>query len=95
MGCLLDEVEVEPDGELEIKLNGGALEGPLESVHDGDVDLWSVKSTIAGVLLPWRAKGVQTFSKLLKQTPKFLNLTSWIHPLQHFLKQSSGGCNYC
>jgi hypothetical protein len=65
-GRLLDEIEVEPDGELEVQLNGGALEGPPESVHDGDVDLWSVKSTIARVFLPWRAKGVQALGKLLK-----------------------------
>ena len=45
-------LEVEPFGELEVELDGGTLEGPIESVFDGDIDLGSVEGTIAWVDLP-------------------------------------------
>ena len=45
-------LQLEPFGELEVELDGGALEGPIESVFDGDIDLGSVEGTIAWVDLP-------------------------------------------
>lgn len=44
--------ELESFGKLEVKLDCGALEGAAEGVTDGNVDLGSVESTIAGVDLP-------------------------------------------
>ena len=45
-------LEVEALGELEVELVGRALEGALEGVADGDVDLWAVEGAVAGVELP-------------------------------------------
>ena len=44
--------EVELLRELKVELDGGALEFPLESVGDGDVDLGTVESAVAGVEFP-------------------------------------------
>lgn len=46
-------LEVEPLGELEVELDGGALEGALEGVADGDVDFGAVERAVAGVELPF------------------------------------------
>ena len=45
-------LQLEPFGELEVELDGGALEGALERVADRDVDLGAVEGTIAWVDLP-------------------------------------------
>ena len=41
-----------PDGKLEVELDGGALVLPLQRVWEGDVDLGTVESPVAGVQLP-------------------------------------------
>ena len=41
-----------PDGKLEVELDGGALVLPLQRVCEGDVDLGTVESPVAGVQLP-------------------------------------------
>lgn len=46
-------LEVEPLGELEVELNGGALEGSFERVADGDVDLGPIKCAVAWVQFPF------------------------------------------
>ena len=51
--------QVETFGELEIELDGCALEGPPECISDGDIDLGSVKRTISGVDFPFA--GVLSF----------------------------------
>ena len=45
-------LEVEPLGKLEIQLDSRALEGPLQSVFDRDVYLWSVERSVSRVDLP-------------------------------------------
>ena len=47
-----DVSEVEAFGELEVELNGGALDGSSEGVFDGDVDFGPVKGAVARVQLP-------------------------------------------
>lgn len=44
--------EVEALRQLEIELDGGALERALEGISDGDVNLGSVERSVAGVDLP-------------------------------------------
>ena len=56
---LRDVAQVEADGELEVKLHGGALETTLEGVEDGDIDLRAVEGAVAGVELPLLARLVQ------------------------------------
>lgn len=50
---LAPELEVEPLGELEIKLDRRALEGPLQRVADGNVDLGAVEGSVARVEVPF------------------------------------------
>ena len=45
--------EVEPLGELEVQLDRSALEGALERVTDGDVDLRTVESAVSWIELPF------------------------------------------
>mmetsp|Transcript_18040 Transcript_18040/g.39406 ORF Transcript_18040/g.39406 Transcript_18040/m.39406 type:complete len:245 (+) Transcript_18040:158-892(+) len=44
--------EVEADGELEVELDGGALESPPQRVEYGDVDLGPVEGAVRRVQLP-------------------------------------------
>mmetsp|Transcript_8779 Transcript_8779/g.18552 ORF Transcript_8779/g.18552 Transcript_8779/m.18552 type:complete len:735 (+) Transcript_8779:385-2589(+) len=45
-------LQLEPDGELEVQLDRGALVHPLHGVHDLDVDLGPVEGPVLGVDLP-------------------------------------------
>mmetsp|Transcript_4469 Transcript_4469/g.13226 ORF Transcript_4469/g.13226 Transcript_4469/m.13226 type:complete len:772 (-) Transcript_4469:14-2329(-) len=45
-------LEAKPDGELEVQLNGGALETPSEGVVNCDIDLWAVEGTVLRVQRP-------------------------------------------
>lgn len=58
--------EVESFGELEVKLDGSALEGTVESIADFDVDLRTVEGTVSGIQLPlaW-VVGVEGLCQLL------------------------------
>ena len=49
-------LEVEADGQLEVELDGGALEVAPERVHDGDVDFRAVKGAVPRIQLPRMAK---------------------------------------
>ena len=51
--------QVEPPGQLEVKLDGGALVLPLERVLQGDVDLGAVEGAVAGVELPRQSSAIQ------------------------------------
>mmetsp|Transcript_26694 Transcript_26694/g.58522 ORF Transcript_26694/g.58522 Transcript_26694/m.58522 type:complete len:214 (+) Transcript_26694:648-1289(+) len=50
-------LEVEPDRELEIKLNGGTLMDAIHGIHDLDIDLGPVEGTVSGVDLPVALSG--------------------------------------
>lgn len=46
-------LEVETLGELEVELDGGALEGTMEGVSDGDIDFGTVESPVTWVDFPF------------------------------------------
>ena len=54
VGCLLGRavLEVEALGELEVELDGRALERPAEGVANLDVDLGAVERAVARIELP-------------------------------------------
>lgn len=56
-------LEVKTDGKLEIELDSAALMRSLKSIEYLDVDLRSVESTIARVLLPGLSEFVEGLSK--------------------------------
>ena len=56
--------QVEPPGQLEVKLDGGALVLPLERVLQGDVDLGAVEGAVAGVELPRQSSAIQGGGKI-------------------------------
>ena len=55
---LVHVAQVEPHGELEVQLDGGALVLPLEGVLQGDVDLWPVEGSIARIQFPGQAGAI-------------------------------------
>mmetsp|Transcript_26265 Transcript_26265/g.66878 ORF Transcript_26265/g.66878 Transcript_26265/m.66878 type:complete len:389 (+) Transcript_26265:617-1783(+) len=59
LGLLGDVLEVEADGQLEVKLHGGALELALERVVHRDVDLGAVERAVGLVDGPGPAGGVE------------------------------------
>ena len=59
LALLVDVAQVEPPGQLEVKLDGGALVLSLERVLQGDVDLGAVEGAIAGVELPRQSSAIQ------------------------------------
>lgn len=61
-------LQIEAFGECEIQLDCGALERPAQSILDGDVNLRTVKSTIARVELPCsRVMFFQSLPELLRK----------------------------
>jgi hypothetical protein len=65
-GSILGAVlEVELLGQLEVKLDGGALELTSERIGDGDIDLRTVESAITRVELPLGASGLLELVKSL------------------------------
>jgi hypothetical protein len=59
-------LELEALRKLEVELDSGALERPLEGVFDADVNLGSVERAVAGIELPFaRDKSVQSLAQLL------------------------------
>ena len=52
VGVLSAVLEIEPLGQLEVELDGRALERAAEAVSDADVDLRPVESAVARVDLP-------------------------------------------
>ena len=59
LALLVDVSQVEPPGQLEVKLDGGALVLSLERVLQGDVDLGAVEGAVAGVELPRQSSAIQ------------------------------------
>ena len=59
LALLVDVAQVEPPGQLEVKLDGGALVLSLERVLQGDVDLGAVEGAVAGVELPRQSSAIQ------------------------------------
>ena len=64
LASLVDERQIEAYRQLKVELDRGALVGATQGVHDGDVNLGSVKGTVAGVLRPRLAELVQTIGQL-------------------------------
>ena len=66
LALLVHVSQVEPNGELEVELDGGALVLPLQGVGQGDVDLGPVEGTVPGVQLPRELRFVQRFREGLQ-----------------------------
>ena len=56
-------LEVEPDWQVEIKLDGTTLVMSLKSIEYLDINLWSIESTISWVLFPWFSRSIQCLCK--------------------------------
>ena len=55
---LVNVVKVEPDGQLEVQLDGGALVLPLEVILQRDVNLGAVEGSVPLVELLGEANGI-------------------------------------
>ena len=59
-------LQIKPFGKLEIQLNRGTLEGPLQGVFDGNIYLGTVERSISWINLPFsRVVLFERFCELL------------------------------
>jgi hypothetical protein len=56
-------LKTKANGKLEIKLNGSTLVLALQGVHESDIDLGTVESSISRIELPFETRVIQSLSK--------------------------------
>lgn len=83
-----DIIQIESDRQLEIELDGSALEWASQCILYGDINFGAIECTIAWIQIPWLAEFVQwLFESLFSRIPNlqiaqvFL-WSSWQHTIE-------------